>query len=113
MTDKQAALDALDWLIVSLDMSHTEWCDKASWRDTFKENVETIRQSLTETKSCGGGGVMEIDIRIAKEILDAFGGEDAKMTLVYCEDGHSGEGYYIYCSDYPEDGAIYLGMAED
>lgn len=56
---------------------------------------------------------MEIDLKIAEGILEAFGGEDANMSLVYWEDGHSGEGYYIYCSDYPEDGAIYLGMTED
>ena len=37
---------ALDWLLVSLDMSHTEWCDTASWRDDFKEKVEIIRAHL-------------------------------------------------------------------
>jgi hypothetical protein len=44
--DVQAAVGALDWLIVSLNMSHEDWCDHASWRDDFIEKTETIRAAL-------------------------------------------------------------------
>ncbi len=46
--DLKAALNALDWLPICLDMSHEEWCDSASWRDDFEAKCETIRTALTE-----------------------------------------------------------------
>ncbi len=57
--------------------------------------------------------VKEIDLKIAQGLLEYFGGADANVTLVYWKEGHSGEGYYCYCTDYPEEGAEYLGMTED
>lgn len=56
---------------------------------------------------------LEIDHRIAKEILEYFGGEEANVTIQWWKEGHSGAGFYIWCTDYPEDGAVYLGMTED
>lgn len=47
MTNKQA-LDALDGLIISLNMSHKEWCDQEAWRDDFNEKIEIIRTALTQ-----------------------------------------------------------------
>lgn len=55
---------------------------------------------------------MEIDLKIAQGILDYFGGEDARVSVEYWKEGHSGEGYYVYSTEYPEDGAVYLGMTE-
>lgn len=58
--------------------------------------------------------MMELNLKMAKEIVTYFGGDkDTSVTLAYWTDGHSGEGLYVYCSDYPEDGAMYIGMTED
>jgi len=45
----QDAVEALDWLSISLNMSHEEWCDSGSWQDDFNDKIETIRATLKST----------------------------------------------------------------
>lgn len=49
--ERQAALGALDWLIISLDMSHEAWCDSASWRDNFIEKCDVISAALQSPRA--------------------------------------------------------------
>lgn len=34
-------------------------------------------------------------------------------VIVYCQYGHSGEGYYVYEDEYPEEGSIYFGETNE
>lgn len=54
---------------------------------------------------------IKIDFKQATELLAMFGGEPTEYTLVYGE-GHGGRGLYVYGSEYPEDGAGYLGESD-
>ena len=45
------------------------------------------------------------------ELLDLFGGEPTEFTVMQCN-GHSGPGLYAYVTEYPEDGASYLGKTD-
>lgn len=33
---------------------------------------------------------------------------ETELTIVYLKDGHSGEGYYFYMTEYPEEGSMKL-----
>lgn len=52
-----------------------------------------------------------VDFKQASEILAMFGGEPGEITLML-GDGHSGRGVYAHYSDYPEEGAEYLGVSD-
>lgn len=54
---------------------------------------------------------IKIDFKQATELLAMFGGEPTEYTLVQGE-GHGGRGLYVYSSEYPEDGAGYLGESD-
>jgi hypothetical protein len=38
-----------------------------------------------------------------------FDRDDAKDAVVMLTTGHSGHGWYVYCSEYPEEGSAFLG----
>ena len=38
---------------------------------------------------------------------------ETEMTIQWSDEGHSGAGYYCYYADYPEEGAIKLGEAQE
>lgn len=56
--------------------------------------------------------IPEIDFRQAKALLELFGGEPTAYTVYYDKNGHSGKGVYAYVTEYPEDGAWYLGETD-
>ncbi|MEE9610433.1 MAG: hypothetical protein V3W19_04235, partial [Desulfatiglandales bacterium] len=46
------------------------------------------------------------------EVLTFLDCEDARNARVqYFKGGHSGDGYYGYCTEYPDEGAAYLGVS--
>ena len=53
-----------------------------------------------------------IDMKQAAALLELFGGEPTEFTVVQCPDGHSGQGLYAYGTEYPEDGASFLGKTD-
>ena len=53
-----------------------------------------------------------LDFKQTTELLAMFGGEPSEITLLTGE-GHSGKGIYVHYSDYPEEGAEYLGVSDD
>ncbi|WP_431509786.1 hypothetical protein [Variovorax sp. DAIF25] len=53
-----------------------------------------------------------LDFKQADEILAMFGGEPGEVTLIL-GDGHSGRGLYAHYSDYPEEGAEFLGVSDE
>lgn len=59
---------------------------------------------------------MEFTLKQAQALVEAFGGdEESIMTVTEVKDGqksHSGPGLYAHCTDYPEEGSIFLGKAE-
>ena len=55
---------------------------------------------------------MHIDFKQSTALLGMFCGEPGEVTLTR-GDGHSGPGLYAYYTDMPEEGAVYLGIADD
>jgi hypothetical protein len=52
-----------------------------------------------------------LDFKQATELLAIFGGEPSEVTLTY-GDGHSGKGIYAYYTEYPGEGAEYIGVSD-
>lgn len=55
---------------------------------------------------------LPIDFKQASELLAMFGGE-AGMVSLQIGGGHSGRGLYAHASSYPEEGAVFLGVADE
>lgn len=51
-------------------------------------------------------------LREAQALVEAFGGDDAEMTVRRLPAREYPAGLYAYATDYPEEGSIYLGPAE-
>lgn len=57
---------------------------------------------------------VNLNLKQVNEIVDFLGGdEESEVTVQYWKEGHSGEGTYVFLSEYPEEGAVYLGLTED
>lgn len=54
-----------------------------------------------------------ISLAVASSLVEQFGGEETDMTVEFIENGHSGTGFYCWCTEYPEDGSTYLGPASE
>lgn len=54
-----------------------------------------------------------ISLEVAKALVEQFGGEETDMTVEFIDGGHSGDGFYCWCTEYPEDGSTYLGPASE
>lgn len=48
----------------------------------------------------------------AEDLVRFFGGDDAEITVGFSQEGHSGPGLYAHFADYPDEGAIKLGMED-
>lgn len=55
---------------------------------------------------------IQIDLKQTTQLLAMFGGEPATIALMQ-GDGHSGNGLYAFYTDLPEEGAEFLGEADD
>lgn len=54
-----------------------------------------------------------VSLAVASALVETFGGEETDMTVAFIENGHSGPGFYSWCTEYPEDGAEFLGQASE
>lgn len=54
-----------------------------------------------------------ISLEVAKNLVEQFGGDETDMTVEFIRNGHSGPGFYCWCTEYPEDGATFLGVASE
>ena len=54
---------------------------------------------------------VSIDYKQATELLAMFGGEPGEVTLL-TGGGHSGRGLYAHYTEYPEEGAEFLGETD-
>lgn len=52
---------------------------------------------------------LNINLKQAQELVEFFGGDENCEMYVEFGDGHSGKGLYACCSDYPEEGSVFLG----
>jgi len=80
--------------------------NRAAWED-HKHLLENTLASLAATPPS-----LPIDFKQASELLAMFGGEAGLVTLSIAE-GHSGRGLYAHSSGYLEDGAAFLGAADE
>ncbi len=73
MTDEmlEDAGEALDWLLICLNMTHEQFCDQCSWKDDFNEKIETIRKAL----SAQAGAARGYQDRVAIWMAGCFGPE--------------------------------------
>ena len=71
------------------------------------ELLDYIRSPKTEPPAN-----VSLDFKQATELLEMFGGEPGEITLT-TGDGHSGKGLYGYCTDQPQEGAIFLGVSDE
>lgn len=78
--------------------------DIAAW------NTRAAQATQAEAQQPATG--IEIDFKQTTELLTMFGGEPATVTLIP-GDGHRGKGLYAYYTDLPEEGAEFLGEADD
>lgn len=44
----------------------------------------------------------------AKQLVEFFGGEEGRASVMHVEDGHSGPGLYVWATEYPEEGSLTL-----
>lgn len=54
-----------------------------------------------------------ISLAVAEALVEQFGGEETDMTVAFIADGHSGSGFYAWCTEYPEEGSTFLGQASE
>ena len=76
---------------------------------TLREALASAIQQAEAQQPATG---IEIDFKQTTELLAMFGGEPATVTLMP-GDGHRGKGLYAYYTDLPEEGAEFLGEADD
>lgn len=72
-----------------------------------EESIQTSSNPTTRMEING------VSLEVALGFLTMFGGDETDMTLAFIEDGHSGTGFYCWCTEYPEDGAEFLGRASE
>ena len=77
---------------------------------------ENLTRVLQEAEQCEKGlqakkATIEITLAQAKELVLFFGGDkESSMTIIQAgPEAHSGEGLYVYCTDYPKEGSVLLG----
>lgn len=54
-----------------------------------------------------------LSLEVAQTLVEQFGGEDTDMTVEFVRDGHSGTGFYCWCTEYPEDGSTFIGAPSE
>jgi len=80
-------------------------------RDAQRRRAETAERRLAER-----GATMKIhgiSLAVAEALVGLFGGDETDMTVEFIVDGHSGTGFYAWCTEYPEDGSNFLGSASE
>lgn len=89
--------------------------------DDLREKAQSMRESGASRGQLRNiDSRVEITLRQALALVDFFGGSDAEITIQYFGPGEMktelGEecpaGIYAWCSDYPDEGACYLGPTE-
>ena len=57
---------------------------------------------------------VEIDFKQATELFKMYGNEACSLTLIEGDKSyHSGEGLYVFSTDYPEEGLVFLGKTDE
>lgn len=83
-----------------------EYDDADPYRSTwFLHRLEKLINEIKTNAS------LPIDFKQASELLAMFGGEAGEVTL-RVTDGHSGKGLYAHYTEYPEEGAEFLGATD-
>ncbi|MHA3090826.1 hypothetical protein [Acinetobacter brisouii] len=94
---------------------NTGWAMWKKCTSSMKAEINELKAKLEKLEKSKSGIVLT-----CSQLLEAFqfgapdGESDAdqmatEMAIEWWNDGHSGAGYYCYYSDYPEEGAIFLG----
>ena len=73
--------------------------------------IDNMTSGLVRAPQAQAVERIAIDMKQTAELLDLFGGEATEFTVMQCN-GHSGPGLYAYVTEYPEDGASFLGKTD-
>ena len=88
-------------------------CDHQTLRYMYHNMIANAPEpSLAQPVQPAASGSIEIDFKQVTELLEMFGNEPTVITLMH-GDGHSGKGLYAYYTEIPDEGAEYLGEADD
>lgn len=80
--------------------------------DTDRKERQLSACNFCLSEAAKAHAALRIDFKQATELLAMFGGEPGKVTLLTGE-GHSGRGLYAHAAGHGEDGALFLGVADD
>jgi hypothetical protein len=95
------------------------------WMATLRDEIDAALATERNTsyqngsKDAGGGRSVSLDGADIKTVLDFIAPDltpdelETPVTIAWMEGGHSGPGYYAYCTEYPEDGCIELKGAQE
>jgi len=78
-----------------------------------RANASPDQSAEIERLRAGKHKLTGISLEVAKNLVEHFGGEETDMTVQFIENGHSGPGFYSWCTEYPEDGSDFLGAASE
>lgn len=112
MIDEKALEAAYEAFLTKLGDPTTEPLDyvrEVRAAITAYEAAKSAEPVVTDEKLYVHG----LSLQVARSLVEMFGGDETDMTVSYWREGHSGPGFYCWCTEYPEDGSSYLGPASE
>jgi len=104
------------WRIESADGRWTIQPEGKITADEARVLCERILSALTAGEPAqvpSGPKLHGFSLENARNLVEQYGGDETDMTVEFIRDGHSGPGFYCWCTEYPEDGSTYLGPASE
>ena len=81
--------------------------------DVSAAAITALSARVAELEQAHGLIVHGISLEVARNLVEMFGGIQTDMTISFWKEGHSGPGFYCWCTEYPEEGSNYLGPASE
>lgn len=87
--------------------------DVANLAMMIHQRGEHIAADTPSNQERAGWRLTGVSLEVATNLVEQFGGDETDMTVEFIVGGHSGTGFYCWCTEYPEDGSTYLGSASE
>lgn len=87
--------------------------DVANLAMMIHQRGERIAADAPSNPERAGWRLTGVSLEVATSLAEQFGGNETDMTVEFIVGGHSGTGFYCWCTEYPEDGSTYLGSASE
>ncbi|WP_151742792.1 MULTISPECIES: hypothetical protein [unclassified Acinetobacter] len=115
---EEMMIKALDAIKSEIGKDHIDVKIIHAWSEMFSAFNGLIKPQVNHGITLNCESLLEAFQYGAPDYNNEELSEDVKnqlsteMTIVWWENGHSGTGYYAYCTEYPEEGSIRLGDIE-